>query len=59
MSENTVTISGDRSTHTADNKISEGSFDNSAGVNVVAQNLGHNALIQQNVNVQANLNLKP
>ena len=26
-----------------------------AGISVVGQNLGHNSLIQQNVNVQANL----
>ena len=58
VSNNTVTVGGDNATYTASNTIDNGSFQNSAGISVVAQNLGDNSLIQQNVNVQANLTLK-
>src|SRR5690606_32628559 len=47
---------GYRASIAASNSI-EGSFENSAGISVVGQNLGHNSLIQQSVNVQANLEL--
>jgi hypothetical protein len=57
VSGNTVVISaGFHATQSTSNSISD-SFENSAGISVVGQNLGHNSLIQQNVNVQANLEL--
>jgi hypothetical protein len=34
-----------------------GSFSNSAGITVASQNSGINALVQQSVNVQANLSV--
>ena len=36
----------------------EDSFENSAGINVVGQQTGHNSLIQQSVTVQANIELE-
>ncbi|NLD67817.1 MAG: hypothetical protein GX644_03280, partial [Limnobacter sp.] len=37
------------------NTVSGGSFANSAGITVASQNTGFASLIQQSVNVQANL----
>jgi hypothetical protein len=55
VSGNTVDLKASwDSTQSSSNTITD-SFENSAGISVVGQNLGHNSLIQQNVNVQANI----
>ena len=55
VSGNTVTIEGEGA-GASSNSISE-SFNEASGINVVGQNTGNNSQIQQNVNVQANLEL--
>ena len=55
VSGNTVEVSaGFYAEQISSNSISD-SFSEAAGISVVGQNLGHNSLIQQSVNVQANL----
>jgi hypothetical protein len=55
VSGNTVDVSaGYHAEQAAGNAITD-SFGEAAGISVVGQNLGHNSLIQQNVNVQANI----
>jgi hypothetical protein len=50
-------MSLDDANQTFSNSISD-SFGDTAGISVIAQNAGQNSLIQQNVNVQANLTLE-
>jgi hypothetical protein len=56
VADNAVTINGDGAPVETSNNISD-SFNDAAGINVVGQNAGNNSHIQQNVNVQANIEL--
>jgi hypothetical protein len=58
VSNNTVTTDGDHRESWSKNIIDDGSFEGSAGINVVGQSTGHNSLIQQNVTVQSNIDLQ-
>jgi hypothetical protein len=47
---------GDAGTFNASNTMSGTSLSGSNGINVISQNTGANALVQQGVTVQANIN---
>jgi len=54
VSNNKTSIDGVKATHTTGNDVA-GSFGQASGVNVAAQNVGSSSLVNQNVNVQANM----
>jgi hypothetical protein len=58
VTENKTDMAGCCAEHSDSNAIA-GSFGNTGGVSIAAQNVGHNSMVEQNVNVQANLSRAP
>jgi hypothetical protein len=58
VSGNSFDVGRRASLATGANTIDNGAFDSAAGITVVSQNTGVQSMVQQSVNVQANVNTK-